>query len=128
LEEIITTAQHVPSEQTVQALREKLNQDTQILASLDPKSDTYQRLAARIEHQTVDLLDYEDQREQQRQAMQRALTEQRHRDQQSDARMTAGIGLLIGAVITYTGWGTWWLVLGLFLILGGLIGLFATDA
>jgi len=128
LEDIITNTQHVPSEKIVQALREQLNQDTQILASLNPNSDTYQRLAARVERQTDELLDYEDQRERQRQATQRALAEQHHRDKQSEARMGGFIGILIGGVITYTGWGTWWLVLGIFLILGGLYGLFAEDA
>jgi hypothetical protein len=84
-------------------LRDKLNQDTQILASLDPNSDTYRRLAARVERQTADLLDYEDQREQRRHATQRALTEQRHRDQRSETRITGGIGIVIGAIVTTPG-------------------------
>lgn len=128
MEDIITSAQHVPSEKAVQALREQLNQDTQILASLDPNSDTYQRLAARVERQTAELLDHEDQCERQRQAAQRALAEQHRRDRESDARMGGFVAILIGGVITYTGWGTWWLVLGIFLVLGGLYGLFAKDA
>lgn len=112
----------------MQALREQLNQDTQILASLDPNSDTYQRLAARVERQTAELLDYEDQRERQRQATQRVLADQHRRDRESDARMGGLVAILIGGVITYTGWGTWWLVLGVFLVLGGLYGLFTKDA
>lgn len=112
----------------MQALREQLNQDTQILASLDPNSDTYQRLAARVERHTAELLDYEDQRERQRQATRRTLAEQHRRDRDSEARMGGFVAILIGGVITYTGWGTWWLALGILLILGGLYGLFAKDA
>jgi uncharacterized protein YjeT (DUF2065 family) len=111
----------------VQALREQLNQDTQILASLNPDSDTYQRLAARVEHQTADLLDYEDQRERQHHATQRAIAEQHRRDSETEIRMGGLVAAVIGGIVTYTGWGTWWLALGIFLILTGLVGLFAQD-
>jgi len=127
LEDIITSAQHVPSEKTVQALREQLNQDTQILASLDPNSDAYERLSARIERQTTELLDYEDQRERQRQATRRALVEQHRRDRETDARMGGMLGVVTGGVVIYMAWGTWWLALGIILVLGGLYGLFAKD-
>jgi hypothetical protein len=127
LEDTITSAQHVPSEQTVQALREKLSQDTQVLASLDPNSDTHRRLAARVERQAAQLLDYEDQREHQRQAMQRVLVEQRRRDAEVDTRAVGFFGILIGGVIVYAAWGTWWLVLGIIFIVVGLCGLFANE-
>lgn len=44
-----------------------------------------------------------------------------------DLALAELIGLLLGAVITYTGWGTWWLVLGIVLVAGGLYGLFSND-
>lgn len=109
-------------------MRQQLNQDTQILASLDPNSDTYQRLAARIERQTAELLDKEDQRAQRREAAQRGQAEQHRRDTQTEARMSGFLGVLIGGVIIYTAWGTWWLLLGIVLVIGGLYGLFAKDA
>jgi len=127
LEDTITSAQHVPSEQTVQALREKLSQDTQLLASLDPNSDTHRRLAARVQRQTAQLLDYEDQREHQRHAMQRALIEQQRRDAEADTRAGGFVAILIGVIIVCAAWGTWWLVLGIVVILVGLCCLFANE-
>jgi hypothetical protein len=75
LEDTITTAQHV-SEKTVQALREQLNQDIKLLASLNPKSAAYERLSAHIDQRTIQLLDYEDQRERQRRAAEFTLAEE----------------------------------------------------
>lgn len=127
MEDIITAAQHVPSDKTVQALREQLNQDTQILASLDPNSDAHKRLTARIERQTTELLDIEEQREHQRRAMQSAMVEQHQRETENSARIGGLIMAVIGGVVVYTGWGTWWLLLGIVLIIAGLVGLFAQD-
>lgn len=127
MEDVITSAEHVPSEKTVQALREQLDQDTRILASLDPNSDTHRRLADRVEQRTAELLNAEDQRERQHQATQHAMIEQHRRDQEVNERTGAGAALLVGVVVSYAGWGTWWLVLGIVLILGGLCGLFAKD-
>ncbi|TLW89233.1 hypothetical protein FFT09_22665 [Saccharomonospora piscinae] len=130
LEDIITTAQHVPSEKTVQALREQLNQDTQILASLDPNSDAYERLAARIERQTGELLDYEEQRERQRRAARVAQAELAERQRQADATAHRPVGFVIaviGGAVIYTGWGTWWLLLGIVLCVFGLIALFTKE-
>ncbi|UJW36911.1 hypothetical protein L3Q67_45415 (plasmid) [Saccharothrix sp. AJ9571] len=132
MEDIITSTQHVPSEKAVQALREQLNQDTQILASLDPNSDAHERLSARIERQTIQLIDFEEQRErqreQQRRALQAALAEQRRREDEVAGLVGPLIFAVIGGIIIYVGWGSWWLLLGLVLAVLGVLGLFVKDA
>lgn len=127
MEDTITSVPHVPFEKTAQAIRDQLTHNIQILTSLDPKTAAYQRLAARIERQTDELLDAEDRCEHQRQAMHRALVEQHRSDREFATRSTGFVLILIGGFVINRGWGTWWLVLGAILLLAGLYGLFTKD-
>lgn len=124
--ETTTNAQRA-FEKTVQALREQLDQDTRLLAFLPPGSVTYDRLATRVEHRTAQLLSYEDRLDRQQRAAEHAALERHRRQEQNEARLGGCLFILIGAVITYAGWGTWWLALGILLIAAGLLALFADD-
>jgi hypothetical protein len=107
---IITPEPYVPNLKT---LREKIDQDTKLLSSLDPTSDAYRRLQARITDQTTQLLDYEDTLEQRRQ--QAAIVEAK-RTRANEQGSAVGCGLLLvvaGVLAVVLGWGTWWIAAGL---------------
>ncbi|SES28860.1 hypothetical protein SAMN05216188_13079 [Lentzea xinjiangensis] len=114
-------------EKTVQDLREQLDHNTRTLAFLPPGSVTYDRLVDRVEHQTAQLLAYEDRLDRQRRAAERAALQRHRRQQQNETLLGGGLFIAIGAVITYTGWGTWWLVLAVLFIAAGLLALVADD-
>jgi hypothetical protein len=118
-EETITPESYVPN---LKPLREKIDQDTNLLGSLDPKSDTYRRLQARITDQTTQLLDYEDILERRRQQLAAEEAIRAMSRPISPAGEAAGAGLLFtvpGLLVAYFGWGTWWLVLAIALLLFG---------
>lgn len=123
----ITTNTQRAWEKTVKDLREQLDQDTRLLKFLPPGSVTYDRLAARVEQQTAQLLDYERQIDRQRRAAEREALERNRQQAQNEARLGGGVMILFGAVVTYTGWGSWWLVLGILLLASGLLALFGKD-
>lgn len=115
----ITAEPYVPNLKT---LREKIDQDTTLLASLNKNSDAYRRLQARIADQTTQLLDYEDILERRRKqlAVEEAIKAMPRPP--SPAGEAAGAGLLFtvpGLLVGYFGWGTWWLVLAAALLLFG---------
>ncbi|MFD2415033.1 hypothetical protein [Amycolatopsis pigmentata] len=115
----ITAEPYVPNLKT---LREKIDQDTTLLASLPKNSDAYRRLRARITTQTTQLLDYEDALERRRK--QRAVEEAIRAMPRppSPAGEAASAGLLFtipGLLVGYFGWGTWWMALAAVLLLFG---------
>ncbi|QXV63578.1 hypothetical protein [Amycolatopsis sp. TNS106] len=112
----INTEPHVPDlhEKT---LREKIDQDTRLLASLNKNSDAYRRLQARIAERTTRLLDYEDTLEQRQRQAAVVAAEQARRDSQSSAVGTGLVLLLIGVLAIVVGWGTWWIAAGIVAIL-----------
>jgi hypothetical protein len=55
-QETITPEPYVPNLKT---LREKIDKDRELLTALDPESDAYTRLQARITDDTTKLLDYQ---------------------------------------------------------------------
>lgn len=118
----------MPTGKTVQAMRDQLSQDIQILASLDPSSETHRRLSARIQRDTNKMLDYEEQSKQRQRAYAAAAATKQHRREETYGVGTALFLTALGGVIIYTGWGSWWLLLGIFFVASGLVGIFAKDS
>lgn len=118
VEEAITAEPYVPNLKT---LREKIDQDTKLLASLDESSDAYSRLQARITDQTTQLLDYEEILERRRVAV--AAQEAGRTSGSGNEEVIGGLVFaVIGFVITYAAWGSWWLPLGIVLLILGIVG------
>jgi hypothetical protein len=117
---------YVPNLKT---LREKLDQDAQLLASLDPESDAYRRLQARITQKTAELLDYEEILSRREQAYKAAEPQRRQANAANEGIIGGLICAAIGFIVTFATWGSWWVVLGIFLFVSGLISLvgFAVD-
>ncbi|ONI90799.1 hypothetical protein ALI144C_02250 [Actinosynnema sp. ALI-1.44] len=115
----ITAEPYVPN---LKALREKIDQDTKLLGSLDPDSDVYRRLQARITDQTTQLLNYEDTLDRRRKQLAAEEAIRAMPRPPSPAGEAAGAGMLFtipGLLVGYFGWGTWWLVLAGVLLLFG---------
>lgn len=103
---------------TLNALREKIRNDTTILNALDPKSSTYRRLQDRIAADTDRLLDGQDAL-----ASRRAIPPAARPEAETSAGTYLGGGLVFGFfgyVITDATWFSVWSMLGIFLLLTGL--------
>ncbi|WP_156365073.1 hypothetical protein [Sciscionella sediminilitoris] len=84
--------------------RAALRRDRELLAELDPRSDEYRRVRRRIRRETAKLAGYEE-----------------IRARRGAERGYAGWALaVIGAVVLIPAWGTWWILLGLGMLLFGL--------
>lgn len=108
-------------------MRQQLDQDTHLLASLNPASPAYQRLQDRIERRTTEMLDYEQNLDRQRQTAARAAAEKQRADEEVGIRIGGLVMIGIGGTIVYASWGSWWPLLGIFLALAGLGALFAKN-
>lgn len=115
----------------VDRLRGELDRDARILAALTPGSEAHQRLSARIEERTRQLLDRLDEQEQSNRRFREAMRAESARRQapqlseEAQQRLAGAAFVLIGIGIAYVGWGTWWLALAAAVLIIGLISLFA---
>lgn len=121
----------------IDRLRQELDRDTRILASLTAGTDAHRRMSASIEQRTTELMDKIDTKE---------AAEQRSRDilradhaRQAAARLTpdqevragGAVAIGIGCIVGYFTWGSWWILIAVALILIGLLGVvtaFSHDA
>ncbi len=115
----------------VDRLRDELDRDARLLQALSPGSEAHQRLAARIEERSRQLLDRIDEQEEVDRRRREAIIAESTRRQAgqlsegAQQRLAGGVFVLIGIGIAYIGWGTWWLVLAGVVLILGLISLFA---
>lgn len=111
LEGIISTAEpHIPfdsSDSKLKGLRKQLDQDARVLASLNPDSDAYQRLQDRIEAQTTEMLDYEQNLDRQRRAAAAAEAERQRANEETGMQIGGLVFIGIGATIVWASWGSW---------------------
>ncbi|MFD8493897.1 hypothetical protein [Amycolatopsis sp. NPDC059657] len=115
----INAEPYVPNLKT---LREKIDQDTILLASLNKNSDAYRRLQTRITDQTTQLLDGEDTLERRRQqlAAEEAIKAMPRPATEASAAAWTGLFFTVpGLLVGYFGWGTWWLLLAAALLVFG---------
>ena len=123
MEATITAEPYVPNLKT---LREKIDQDTNLLGSLDPNSDAYRRLQTRITDQTTQLLDYEEVLEERCQQAGRVAAEHARREAEASGFGGALLFAFIGFIVTVACWGTGWVALGIVLLLIGIGGAVAS--
>jgi hypothetical protein len=115
------------SSSAIQRLRDELDRDIRLLQSLLPGSDAHRRLAARIEQKTQKLLDLVEQTDEADRRVQAQMRAEHARRQLTPAQETRRAGLLlvvVGSVVAYFAWGTWWLVAAAILLLAGLVAVF----
>lgn len=120
----INTDQYATGKQ-IRDLREQLQQDTHILGSLDPDSVAHARLQSRIERQTIQLLELEQQQSMREQQRRQAMIAQQQQSEEFSTKVVAAVLAVIGAAVVYFGWGTWWLLLGVVLALIGIVTMFS---
>ncbi|WP_436493397.1 hypothetical protein [Actinokineospora sp. HUAS TT18] len=107
-------------------MRTKLQDDSQLLSSLDPDTTAYQRLQSRIERDTNQLLDLEEAAERRRALAAEYARAEYQRQEDNAVKGGGAIMALIGFVVVYGTWGSWWLLAGLALMAIG-IGAVFTD-
>jgi hypothetical protein len=106
----------------LKTLREKIDNDGQLLAALDPQSDAFTRLQARITDDTTRLLDYEAILKARRDAI--AADEARSAPKPLNQDLLGALGAsVIGLIVTYVTWGSWWLLIGVGLLIVGVVNL-----
>ncbi len=97
-------------------LRARIKRNQDLADGMPEESDAREQLQATISADTARLIRDEQQLERQRQAA-------RRQDHKVGMVITAIIITAIGVGITYVGWGTWWLLLGIPVSLLGIAGL-----
>jgi len=122
----INTEQYASGKQ-IRDLREQLQQDTHILGSLDPDSVAHARLQSRIERQTIQLLELEQQQSMREQRLRQATIAQQQQSEEFSTKVGAAAFAVIGAAVLYFGWGTWWMLLGVVFALIGVVTMFAEE-
>lgn len=100
-------------------LRARIKRNQELADGMPEDSDARDQLQATISADTSRLIRDEQQRERQREAA-------RRQDHKVGMVITAIIITAIGGGITYAGWGTWWLLLGIPVTLLGIAGAVAT--
>ena len=104
--------------QELDDLRARIKQNQDLIDREPRGTEARERLQAEINHDTERLLRGERQREEAREAA-------RRQDTKAGMVIMALAFTAAGVGITYAGWGTWWLLLGIPATLLGVTGLFS---